>query len=212
MEIKVLLIDDQNNNASRIARYINKLEKRFYENFNSTITRIEMIVKNTPECALDVTKNQKIDLIIWDIELRNELVGHHKYYEYLKTKKYNIPGMVVSGKLTEDINQEIKKCGISVIIDKRDYTDNLAEKIAEEICKLIESPTLRSYYLHNLVSSSNISGNIVIENNTVKISEALNILKKESNFIKYQNLRGEIYEECMRVIDLRNNTDYKFPI
>ena len=72
-----------------IARYMKSLDSDFFKSINTKIRKIKIIYKSTLKLAHDVIYDDSdpIELIIWDIKLRNDIDGHED-----PMKKYVIMG------------------------------------------------------------------------------------------------------------------------
>lgn len=197
MKVTVLWIDDEESYVQDIARYIKSLDSDFFKLINTEITKIKIIYRDTLELAYDVISgdSDNIKLIIWDIKLRNNIDGHEEY-EKICYNGTNIPAMVVSGRIDNALKKDIKNKGIKVIINKS-TTINVADKIAREICRIIDSPVERNYFIKTLAKKYGLCKNTVtIDGETKTIDCWIKILEEgKINTEEEKIIREKISDE-----------------
>ena len=179
MNVTVLWIDDDESYVRDIARYMKSLDSDFFKSINTKIRKIKIIYKSTLKLAHDVIYDDSdpIELIIWDIKLRNDIDGHEEY-EKICYNGINIPAMVVSGRVDNTLKKDIKNKGIKVIINKS-TTINVGDEIARKICYILDSPTERNYHIKNMVKENGLHENtITIDDETKTIAYWIKILEK----------------------------------
>ena len=160
MKINVLWIDDEEGFVNDLKYNICAIIPKIFETLDTEITDIEITIITNPDQAFDIIndKNNHVDLLILDIELKYAKEGH-KEYDKLFYQGKAIPAIVVSAFATSPKRvEEIHAKGISVIIDKW-KTEKLSEEIVKKICEVLGSGAERILKMRNIVEELRIHQN-----------------------------------------------------
>lgn len=207
MIVKVLCLDDDEVFAEDLQYNISSLKPEFFKKFDTSITKIELVVESDTEKAFEkINSDDEIKLLILDIELKAGKEGHQEY-ERLFYQGKAIPAIVVSAFAnTPKRIQEIKSKGISVIIDKL-RQENLSEEIAKQICFVLENRVERILQIRAMIERLRIhSKPLEISGETKPIREWVKILAIENPSGDLQNkIKQEITNECIRHFEIEKD-------
>ena len=211
MNVVALWIDDDLEYVDNQAVNIHNLDSIFYEKINDEINHISIIKCLDMDCAVSIINRKKIDVMIIDIGLLHGIEGHEKYSELFYEGKINHPAIVISGKLSNKINEDIKNKGINHIIDKSKI--NIPEILAKKIGKIIENTSDRMYHLIQGVEQKHCGNNIINcfdERRTV--NEWIQLANKnDMPDYKLLKIMIEIHKEIVHSKGLHAESEYEFP-
>ena len=213
MMVRVVCLDDDKTFTSSLQTNINSLDSTFFQNYDTSITGIEVMTASEPEEAFKIIndKTKKITLLILDVELKYDKLGHMEYDE-LFYKGKPIPAIVVSAQVkTPERRAEITSKGISVIIDK--LTVNLSEVIAEKICEVLGNPVRRILKLRTSVEMMHKQKNYVEVFNQSKPFEEwfrLIVTRQIPSGLSEEVLMQSLTDECLRIARLEGDHNRGF--
>ena len=200
MKVKVVWLDDDESFTKTVTYNISSLKSTFFQALDTDITEIEVITACEPEEAFEIINNKEnnIELLIVDIELKYEKEGHEEYDKLFYQGKA-IPAIVVSAYAnTPKRIAEIRSKGISVIIDKL-REENLEEEIARQICFVLGNSAERILQLRAAVERLRIHQHTIkIREETKTIEECFRLLVSGEKMDIEEEIRQGITDECIR--------------
>lgn len=181
MIVTALILDDDEEWVKDIKIAIEGLPESFYKQQHTEITGIKIYPLSDPTKVIEKIEEEKPDIFLIDIELNSSQQGH-EIYEDLFVKGIDIRSIAVSAVVnTKEFEKEIKNVGISSIVHKLKGNGSVDERIAAEICRVLNSPETNIDQLVSAVKHCEIeSKKITIDNITKTISEFIMDCKNKS--------------------------------
>lgn len=183
MKIKIVLLDNDKQFGEDVAEIISGYEEDFFKGlgFDTQITRIEAIPTTTHEQAFDLIKKGGISLLSLDIELDYNIRGDVEY-EKLFFDGTAVPCIVVSAVVDKTVSEdEIKKRGVSTIIQISRGDTNVASRLASEICRVLGDREAKIIQVQTYVDV------LKVQNNTVQFKDEEKRVQEWINSIKEGN-------------------------
>ena len=211
MNVLALWIDDDLEYVDNQSVNIHNLDSIYYEKINKEINHISIIKCLDMDCAVGIINRKKIDVMIIDIGLLHGIDGHEKYSELFYEGKINHPAIVISGKLSNKINENIKNKGINHIIDKSEM--NIPEILAEKIGEIIKNTSDRMYHLIQGVEQKHCGNNIINYFGKKRTTNQW-IQWINANYVpdyELSKIMIEIHKEIVYKAGLRIESGYEFP-
>lgn len=181
MIVTALILDDDEEWLKDIKTAIEGLPESFYNQQQTKITGINIHTLSDPLKAIEKIIEIKPDIFLIDIELNSSQQGH-EIYEDLFVKGIDIRSIAVSAVVnTKEFEKEIRDVGISSVIHKLKGHGTVDERIATEICRVLDSPETNVDQLVSAVEHCEIESKVItIDNITKTISEFIIDCKNKS--------------------------------
>jgi len=200
MKVKVVWLDDDESFTKTVTYNISSLKPAFFQPLDTDITEIEALTASEPEKAFEIINNKEnnIELLIVDIELKDEKEGHEEYDKMFYQGKA-IPAIVVSAYAnTPKRIAEIKARGISVIIDKL-RQENLEEEVSRQICFVLGNSAEKILQLRAAVERLRIHRHTIkIGEETKTIEEWFRLLVSGEMIGSEEKIRQGVTDECIK--------------
>ena len=197
MKIKAVMIDDDLEYANDMKNRLEQLDESFFLKHCNNIIGIEIFVAQNKPDAIKLLTEEKPNIFIIDIELKDVEKGHD-FYETLFVKGITVPSIAVSAVVkTKEFEKDIKSKGISEIVHKMVGEGDAADRIISSICRVLDSNNLDQ--LKTAVENYNI-GNISIDtpDGSKSINELINDLKNgKFNHETANQIYSEIRNKCI---------------
>ena len=181
MKIKIVLLDNDKEFGEDVAEIISGYDENFFKGLNTQITGIEAIPTTTHEQAFDLIKKGGISLMSLDIELDYNVRGDIEY-EKLFFNGTAVPCIVVSAVVDKTVPEdEIKKRGVSTVIQISRGDTNVASRLAKETCRVLGDRESKIIQVQTYVDV------LKVQNNTVQFNDEERSVQEWINSIKEGN-------------------------
>ena len=207
MKKKILILDDEESFAKNLKINLESYDSKFFSEHSLDMTSLEVLIADNSDVAFEIiNKNQDIELLILDIQLRGAEEGHETYQRIFSSGRA-IPAIVVSAftKSPEKQNQ-VYSMGVSKIIDKFEPED-LPKEVAIAICEVLRHSNNRIIQLRVFIEKLQIYDNvIVIDGNSKAISEWIKKIITENLSSDEENkIKQAITDECICLFKLEED-------
>lgn len=198
MIVTALILDDDEEWVKDIKTAIEGLPELFYKQQHTKITGINIHTLSDPTKVIEKIREINPDIFLIDIELNSSQQGH-EIYEDLFVKGIDIRSIAVSAVVnTEQFEKEIRDVGISSVIHKLKGNGAVDERIAAEICRVLDSPETNVEQLVSAVEHCKIGSKVItVDNITKTISEFIIDCKNKSIDV---NQRKNIFNTIREIV------------